>query len=420
VIVSENLSVQEAQAIILKNLQPVGEERLPLASCAGRILAEEISAGADLPPFANSSMDGFAVITGDIAAASPQSPVVLAIAADIPAGSTPSIRLQTGQAARIMTGAMIPAGADAVVPVENTGFAPHLAGDQAGAPLPHSVAIFSPEAPGANIRPRAQDVKQGQVLLTSGRRLLPQDIGILASAGYASVTVYRRPLVALFSSGDELVQPGQPLQGGQIYDSNQFLLAALLEQAGAHVLRLGTAPDNPEAIRALLDQAVNEKADLIVTSAGVSVGAFDFVRQMIESNGSLHFWKVNMRPGKPLAFGAYAGIPFIGLPGNPVSAYVGCRVFVFPAVQRLAGQPDPGRWKQKAHLGEPVKSDGRESYLRAVVQEEDGRLVARLTGHQGSGNLYSLVQANALLIVPSGVKSLPSDSEVDVWFLDAE
>jgi molybdopterin molybdotransferase len=418
--VSQFLTVKEAQARIIEKLQSVGDEVVSLSHCAGRILAEDIYAADDLPAFANSSMDGFAVIASDAAAAGTQTPVVLKITAEIPAGAVPSIILRSGQAARIMTGAMVPAGADAIIPVEDTDLAPQLAGDQAGTPLPARVAIFHPAQPGENIRPRGQDVKKGQKLLSRGRRLQAQDVGILAASGRAQVTVYRKPLVALFSSGDELAQPGQPLLSGQIYDSNQYVLAAMLEKHGASVLRLGTAQDTPQQIRTLLDQAVMQKADLIVTSAGVSVGAFDYVRQVIESNGTLNFWKVNMRPGKPLAFGFYANTPLIGLPGNPVSAFVGCRVFVLPAVTRLSGQPEGTTWKRKVHLGEPVESDGRESYLRAFVQEENGRTVARLTGHQGSGNLFSLVQANALLIVPSGVKSLPSDSEVDVWFFDAE
>jgi molybdopterin molybdotransferase len=417
---SEYLTVQEAQARIIGTLRPTGGETVPLSNCAGRILAEVISAAEDMPAFSNSSMDGFAVIASDVAGATTHSPVNLAISADIPAGSAPTFSLQPGQAARIMTGAMLPGGADAVIPVEDTGYAPHLAGDQAGTPLPGSVSIFAPARPGTNIRPRGMDVKQGQVLLSPGRRLLPQDVGMLAASGHATVKVYRKPLVALFSSGDELAQPGLPLRAGQIYDSNQYILAALLEKAGAQVLRLGTAEDDPGKIRDLVSQAVEAHADLILTSAGVSVGAFDFVRQVIESNGRLDFWKVNMRPGKPLAFGTYAGTPFIGLPGNPVSAYVGCRVFVLPAVARLVGLDRTPSGKRKAYLGEPVESDGRESYLRATVQEKEGRLIANLTGHQGSGNLYSLVQANALLIVPSGVKSLPLDSQVDVWFFDAE
>jgi molybdopterin molybdotransferase len=256
------------------------------------------------------------------------------------------------------------------------------------------------------------------VLLLPGRQLQPQDVGLLAAIGRTTVSVYRKPRVALFSSGDELVQPGDPLGAGQIYDSNQFVLAALLESAGAEVLRLGVARDDPQAVYEILHKASGQGIDLIVTSAGVSVGAFDFIRQVIQNHGHLALWRVNMRPGKPLAFGSFEDVLLIGLPGNPVSAYVGCQVFVLPVLHKLAGRPQVTRRRARARLAHSIESDGRESYLRATVKEEHDQLVAALTGHQGSGNLYSLVQANALLIVPSGVKSLPSDSEVELWFLE--
>lgn len=408
-------SVAEAQNRINAGLQPVDMETVPVDRSAGRVLAEEIHAPEDLPGFDNSSMDGFAVQAADVQEASPDAPVILRLIADIPAGSALQVQIGPGQAARIMTGAPVPPGADAVIPVEDTNFAPP-------GPTPglDEVQIHEPARPGAYIRPRGQDVRQGQSLLPRGRLLQPQDVGILASIGKAQVSVYRRPRVALFSSGDELVPPGQPLGPGQIFDSNQYMLAALLEREGADVIRLGTAPDRPEAIQALLQEGVTRGADLIVTSAGVSVGAFDYVRQVIEAHGSLHFWKVNMRPGKPLAFGAFYGVPLIGLPGNPVSSYVGCRVFVLPALYRLAGRSAAQPHHQSALLAEPIESDGRESYLRGVVHSENGVWNARLTGHQGSGNLYSIVQANALLIVPSGVKSLPQGSQVEFWFLEGE
>jgi molybdopterin molybdotransferase len=194
-------------------------------------------------------------------------------------------------------------------------------------------------------------------------------------------------------------------------------LAALIAGAGCDLLPLGIAPDKREAIQFLLDQAIGMDADLIVSSAGVSVGAFDFVKEVIESNGRLDFWRVNMRPGKPLAFGEYRGLPLIGLPGNPVSAFVGFEVFVRPALGRLAGLKTMTRLRVRVRLAEAIESDGRESYLRAVIEEREGILSAKLTGHQGSGNLLSLVQANALLIVPAGVKSLAIGAQVDAWWL---
>ncbi len=414
---SEYLSVREAQTRILEIFQPTGHEFVPLVSSAGRVLAKDITAPEDMPLFDYSSMDGFAIHSSDVQEATPQTPVTLKITADIPAGSRNIAPLYPGHAARIMTGAMIPTGADVVIPVEDTNFAQGFSGDQAIDPKAGTVTFSHSTQAGAYIRLRGEDVIKGQKLLTRGRRLQAQDVAILAATGHASVPVYQKPPVALFSSGDELVIPGEPLQPGQIYDSNQYLLTAMLESEGASVLRLRNAPDDPREIQNRLDQAVAQGASLIVASAGVSAGEFDYVRQVIENNGKLDFWKVNMRPGKPLAFGFYANTPVIGLPGNPVSAFVGCRLFVLPAITRLSGCTQSTSRIGKAFLGETVESDGRESYLRAIVQEENGRLVARLTGHQGSGNLFSLVQANALLIVPSGVKSLPLDSEANVLLI---
>lgn len=414
------MSVRDAQVRILSVFEPTGCEVVDVSASAGRILFEDIRAPGDQPPFANSSMDGFAVRAADVSGATRLSPVVLDVITNIPAGLPSGVPVGPGQAARIMTGAPIPAGADSVVPVEDTSDAsePSPAEREPGQPI----SIYRSARTGDNIRPRGQDFRQGQVLLKKGRRLQPQDVGILASVGQSRVRVHRQPRIAIFSSGDELIPPGQPLEPGQIYDSNQYILAALLEQAGAEVIRLGTARDDPIQIMKLLGRGVEAGVDMIVSSAGVSVGAYDFVRQVIETHGELSFWRVNMRPGKPLAFGAFSGIPLIGLPGNPVSAFMGCRIFVLPAVRKLSGRtqyfPTPG----KAILAEPVESDGRESYLRAVVDQniETGEWQIRLAGHQGSANLFGLTQANALLFVPSGVKSLPSGTEVNFWHFEVE
>jgi len=235
--------------------------------------------------------------------------------------------------------------------------------------------------------------------------------------GVATVPVHRRPRLALLSSGDELIPLEATLTPGKVRDSNTYTLSAQAAQSGVEVVRLGVAADERLAVQSMLERAVAEGVDVIVSSAGVSVGAFDFIKDVVEEQGSLDFWKVNMRPGKPLAFGHYQDIPFFGLPGNPVSAFIGFEVFVRPALEKLGGAIPQPRPRQHARLAGPVNTDGRETYLRAVVTEENGTLVARLTGHQGSGNLLSLVQANALLIVPSGVKSLPANAEAEVWML---
>jgi molybdopterin molybdotransferase len=409
------LSVDQARERILSHFQPVTTETLPLTGCSNRVLAQDMTAVNDLPLFDNSSMDGFAVRAADVTEATAASPRSLRVVADIPAGSHPTISLAPGEAARIMTGAPIPAGTDAVVPVEHTDFDNR----DAGTPAPNEVQILKSVKAGENRRPRGMDLRAGEIVLYRGRVLKPQDLGLLAMLGFADVPVYRKPRVALFSSGDELIAVDVPLTDGKIRDSNSYTLAALIEGAGAEVIRLGVAEDNHSSVKALLEKAVDLKVDLILSSAGVSVGAFDFVKEVIESNGKMDFWRVNMRPGKPLAFGEYGDIPFIGLPGNPVSAFVGFEVFVRAALQQLSGSLNGGRQTVRVRCEEQIDSDGRESYLRAEVLEdaERGNFVARLTGHQGSGNLHSLVQANALLIIPAGVKCVPAGQELQAWLI---
>jgi molybdopterin molybdotransferase len=408
------IPVSEALNQLLEAFSTSGVEKIPLRKAAGRVLAEPVRARVDLPPFSNSSMDGFAVRIADVSRASPSSPTVLAVIEDIPAGKTPAATLQAGQAARIMTGAPIPDGAEAVVPVEDTDFNQR----DPGTPAPESVTIYKAARPGDNIRPAGQDLRSGEEALAPGQRLRPQDVGFLAMLGVAEAPVYRQPRVALFSTGDELVPPQQPLEPGKIHDSNSYTLAGLVARSGGVPIELGIAPDRAEAVQALFDQAAAGQADLILSTAGVSVGAFDYVRDVLERRGKLTFWRVNMRPGKPLAFGSYQDIPFIGLPGNPVSAFVGFEVFVRPALHKMAGLPRTPRPAYTVRLSEPLESDGRESYLRSVIHYKNGQWHARLAGHQGSGNLRSLVLANALLIVPSGVKSLAVGDEVQAWFLD--
>ena len=407
------LSVEQARERILSQLKPVATETIPLADCANRILAIDIVAADDLPLFNNSSMYGFAIRTADTSNAAPASRVTLRVVADIPAGSTPKIFLQSGEAARIMTGAQMPEGADAVIPVEETDF-----NDRSpGTPAPEFISFEKTIPPGDNVRLRGMDVRAGSSVLVQGQMLKPQDVGLLAMLGFAEVKVYRIPRVALLSSGDELLEAGAPLESGKIRDSNTSMLAALVESANAEAIRLGIAKDTRESVQRLIEQAVEQKVDLILSSAGVSVGAFDYVKDVVESSGNLNFWRVNMRPGKPLAFGEYKNIPFIGLPGNPVSAFVSFEVFVRDAIGRLGGSSDGSRSSVRVRCGEEILSDGRESYLRAVVHEDEGQLVAFLTGHQGSGNLLSLVQANALLIIPAGVKCVPAGQEVNAWLL---
>ena len=407
------LSVTEARERILSHFQTTAEENIPLIECANRVLAVDVIAAHDLPLFDNSSMDGFAIRAVDSSSTAAASNVTLSVVADIPAGSVPTVTLAQGQSARIMTGAQLPEGADSVIPVEDTDFNDRSANTAA----PQTVSFTRVVKAGENVRPRGMDLHAGEVVLQKGRRLKPQDLGLLAMLGVGHVQVYKKPRVALLSSGDELLEVDAPLTAGKIHDSNSYALAALIENTGADILRLGVAQDNRESVEGLLQQAVNENVDLIVSSAGVSVGAFDFVKEVIEANGKLDFWRVNMRPGKPLAFGEYRGRPFFGLPGNPVSAFVGFEIFVRPVLERLSGQLDGIRFTVKVRCAEEIESDGRESYLRAKIRIEDGIRIATLTGHQGSGNLLSLVQADALLIIPAGVKCVPVGQELEAILL---
>jgi molybdopterin molybdotransferase len=412
---SDLISVSEAQQRILEYFSPLEYTEVELLSALNRILYKDIPADQDYPIFSNSGMDGFAVTSTDVQFASNANPVTLKVIGDIPAGSNPQVVISAGTAARIMTGAQLPLGADAVVPLELT--------NCCKPPLqlpPDSVTVFQAVKLGEYIRPKGQDLSTGQVVLRAGSKLKPQDIGLLALLGYTTVPVYKKPNIAILSTGDELVIPGAPLPPGKIRDVNTYSLSLLSSEHQADVLQLGMVPDHPEAIQAALQKAVDQSCDLIVSSAGVSVGAFDYFKDVIEQNGELTFWRVNMRPGKPVAFGKFKGVPVIGLPGNPVSAFVCFLVFVVPAIQKLSGRPALHRRLVIAELAHAIESDGRESYLRAFLSYQDGKYLANLTGHQGSGNIFSLSQSNALLIVPSGVKSLPASEKVRAWILDNE
>lgn len=374
------------------------------------MLAEDIISSIDIPPFANSSMDGFAVRAADVTNATADTPTRLNVVMDIPAGASPSGRIEAGQAARIMTGAPLPQGADAVIPVEDTD---HAYAQDGTAPLPEHVRLFRAVRTGDSVRAAGEDIATGQHVLTAGTMLRPQELGVLAALGYPNVPVVRRPVVAIVSTGDELVQVDEPLAPGKIRDSNSYTIAGLVRSYGGVPLRLPIARDSVEAVRARFQEALDAQPDLILSSAGVSAGTFDVVRTVLAELGQVDFWKINLRPGKPLAYGNLRGVPFFGLPGNPVSAMVTFDVFVRPVLLRLSRRPD--RWPTaRAVVSEPFKSDGRRSYLRVTLRREAGRLVATTTGTQSSGALTSMVLADALLIVPEGVTDVAAGSELEV------
>ncbi|MEX2182079.1 MAG: gephyrin-like molybdotransferase Glp [Gemmatimonadaceae bacterium] len=388
------LSVGEAAERITAAVAPLEHERVALADALGAVLAADVVSPVTLPHWNNSAMDGYAVRAADIAGASGDAPVTLPVMGTIAAGALPQRPLERGEAVRIMTGAPLPDGADSVVRVEDT---------DAGT---DRVRINADRDAGKNVRQRGEDISAGATALPKGIPLGAAQLGVLASIGAGVVPVHRRPRVAILGSGDELVdldEFDEVLAGRRIVSSNRYTLAALVQLSGGVPLPLGHARDSLAEVRALLERAVAEGADLIVTSAGVSVGEHDHTRAAVEELGTaLDFWRVRMRPGAPLGFGRVRGIPWVGLPGNPVSAMVTFELFVRPAVRRMLGHTRVHRRPVRVTLEEPVSIGARLTHFyRAIVTPRaDGTLGARLTGPQGSGILTSMSLANALLVVP--------------------
>ena len=420
------ITVEEALQTILDKINPVDSLPLPLPQSLHRILAETIHSETNVPPFANSAMDGYAVIAADTINCSPERPARLKVIDNIPAGVTPSQTISPKTTARIMTGAPMPAGADAVVRFEATSESlesPGLSADE--------VLIYQAASAGDNVRAIGEDVKIDQAILEAGHRLRPQDIGVLAAIGQATVPVYRRPRVAILATGDELVDIGQPLEPGKIRNSNEYTQAAMVEKYGAEAIRLGIARDTVADLTAKIRAGLAQKVDLFITSAGVSVGDFDMVKNVLASEGQMQFWQVAIKPGKPLAFGllehtqadgTQVSVPLIGLPGNPVAAMVAFEVFARPAILKLAGQNSWPKTTLRATLDEDVFNSGRRHYMRALVYptEEGYRVTTRGSGVQvqGSGILTSMVWANSLVVVPEDVTQLSAGVSIEVWILD--
>jgi molybdopterin molybdotransferase len=405
----ETLDVDSARERIVAAFAPLPAVSIPLLDALGMVLAEDIVAGEPLPPFSNSAMDGYAVRSSDLFPATSASPVVLRVIGQVPAGLPATVRVEPGSAVRIMTGAPIPPGADAVVRFEET--------DEPDSSR-ELVAVYRAVRPGDNVRPVGEDMAAGDTVLTAGSALRPAEIGLLAAVGRTEVAVHRRPKVAILATGDEIVDPGDPMFPGQIRNSNSSILAALVKRTGGDPIMLGVARDSIEELKAKLAQAT--QTDLIITTGGVSAGDYDFVKNVLQSEGAIALWRVRIKPGKPLAFGRIDRLPLLGLPGNPVAAAVAFEQFARPAIKTMLGHPDLSIPSIQATLLDRVENRGGcRNFVRVRVEyEDDGRYVARLAGQQGSGILTSLARCNGLLVIPEELEVAEPGTILSAQMLD--
>lgn len=402
------LSVEEVQQIILGTVHPLLRVSThPLTRAYNYLLGEDARADTDIPPFTNSSMDGYAVIAHDVEGASASSPVSLQIVGTIRAGHPVEVPMITGHCYKIMTGAPVPSTADAVVPVEWTQLGPDA----------DTVQILRAVQAGSHIRRQGEDMRQGQVVVARGTVITPPILGMLATIGVAAVPTMQPPRVAIMATGDELRDPGQPLLPGTIRNSNSYALYAAITAAGGEPILYPHAPDDPRAIRTLFQRAADE-CDLLVSSGGVSVGDFDFVKTVIESLGHLALWRVNLKPGKPLAFGDVQTVPIIGLPGNPVSALVTFELFVRPVIRVMLGDQ---RWERptlRLPLAENFTTvEDRRQYVRCRLVVDGHRLSLKPHANQGSAVQTSWQDVDALMIVPENTGPYQAGEELEALVL---
>ncbi len=413
------ISVEQALDKILGYVTVLEDEESPILDSMGQVLAEDIYSGIDVPPLDNSAMDGYAVQAGDTRGAGEQSPRLLRVIDTVPAGSLAEREVEPGTAIRIMTGAPIPKGADSVVMFEDTDETQRR-GSAA------EIGILREVETGLNIRRAGEDIARGSLVLSKGAVLRPSEVGVLASLGRTTVRVIRRPIVAILATGDELVDIGQPLPTGKIYNSNTYSLAALVRRYGGIPEVLGIALDSEDSVVTGLRRGLD--ADMFITTGGVSAGDYDVVKDVLAKQGEIAFWTVRMKPGKPLAFGIIKGvakadvtksIPHVGLPGNPVSSMVTFELFVRPAILKMMGERDLTKPTIEAVAESSVANrDGRRVFARAIVEKRHGQYFARITGHQGSGILTSMTSADGLMVIPEDRKEVVPGDVVEVMMLD--
>jgi molybdopterin molybdotransferase len=401
-------SADEALNIVLDSVAPLGVERVSIVEAEGRVLAEEIHSPRDIPGFDNSAMDGYAVRAADIEAASEANPVKLKVLETVGAGVMPSMQVKAGQAVRTMTGAPIADGADAIVPMERT------AGSE------DEVKVLAPADKGAFVRPRGEDLKLGELVISPGKVLSAADLGMLASLNRSMLDVYRRPRVAIVATGDELVDVDTVPTGAQVINSSAYALGAAIRGAGGEPTMLKVARDRPEEVRARLAEAL--AFDVVLTTGGVSVGQFDHVKVVLDELGLRQlFHGVAQKPGRPLKFGTIGGRPIFGLPGNPVSTMVCFYLYVRPAIRRLIGRHDWGLPRVVVRCAVDIaKARDLTEFVRVILSRRDGELYAAPTGNQSSGVLSSLSRAHGLLIGPASERVLKAGSQAAVLLLDAD
>jgi len=399
------ISVDEALAIVLEVARPLGIERVPLLDGLGRVLAQEVRSPRDIPGFDNSAMDGYAVRAADVASASEARPVRLSVTETVPAGKMPEREVQPGQAARTMTGAPIARGADAVIPVERT----RGSGD--------TVEILAAAEPNAFVRPRGEDIRQGDLAMSPGKLLGPADIGMLASLNRSMVAVHRRPRVAIVATGDELVDIDEAPTGAQVVNSSAYALSGAISEAGGEPAILRVARDTPGEVRERLNEA--QAFDVILTTGGVSVGQFDHVKTVLDELGmQTLFHGVAQKPGRPLKFGTLGGHPVFGLPGNPVSTLVCFYLYTRPLLLRMGGRDRVGLPRITARCAADIKlAKGLTEFVRVMIERRDDEYFATPTGFQGSGVFSSMSRADGLLIGPAEVNAMQAGDQGIVLLL---
>jgi len=399
------IPIEDALNTILENVKLMGTEAVDLFQCGGRILAEDCEADSDIPTADNSAMDGYAVRWEDTVGASGAKPAVLKSVGEIPAGEIAKRSIGKGEAMRIMTGAPMPEGANAVVMVEYT----EKENDK--------VLIKRPVENSENVRYAGEDVRKGKVVLKAGRRLTPAGIGMLAAVGYPRVKVYKKPVVGILSTGDEVIPPDKPLQPGFVRNSNSYSLYTLTIDSVAEPVFLGIVPDEKEILVGILNKAA-ESCDLIISTGGVSEGDYDIVRDVLLEMGKVFFRQVRMKPGKPNTFGIFRGVPIIGLPGNPASCIVGFDLLVRPALMKMMGAAEIGWNQAQAILEEDIEEKkGRRKFIRGIYRFDGACLKVKTAGLQGAAILTSMMAANCLIMLPEESEGAKAGEQVEVILL---